>query len=116
MIFTKVKTLLFILVYLIFFISFSKSEIVKEIVVLGNERVSDETIVMFSDVNINQNIDTEKLNNILNNLYETNFFENVSISLKDNKLEILVDEFPIIDTITYSGIKSKNLKTKSLKI
>ena len=113
MIFTKVKTLLFILVvYLIYFISFSKSEIVKELVVLGNERVSDETVVMFSDVNINQKIDTEKLNNILNNLYETNFFENVSISLKDNKLEILVDEFPIIDTITYSGIKSKTLKNK----
>ena len=116
MIFTKVKTLFYILVYLIFFISFSKSEVVKEIVVLGNERISDETVVMFSDVNIDQNIDTEKLNNILNNLYETNFFENVSISLKDNKLEILVDEFPIIDTITYSGIKSKNLKKKSLKI
>ena len=119
MIFTKVKTLFFILVYLIFFISFSKSEVVKEIVVLGNERISDETVVMFSDVNIDQNIDTEKLNNILNNLYETNFFENVSISLKDNKLEILVDEFPIIDTITYSGIKSKNLKkeiTQNLKL
>ena len=119
MIFTKVKTLFFILVYLIFFISFSKSEVVKEIVVLGNERISDETVVMFSDVNIDQNIDTEKLNNILNNLYETNFFENVSISLKDNKLEILVDEFPIIDTITYSGIKSKNLIkeiTQNLKL
>ena len=119
MIFTKVKTLLFILVYLIFFVSLSKSEVVKEIVVLGNERISDETVVMFSDVNIDQNIDTEKLNNILNNLYETNFFENVSISLKDNKLEILVDEFPIIDTITYSGIKSKNLKkeiTQNLKL
>ena len=115
MIFTKVKTLLFILVYLIFFISFSKSEIVKEIVVLGNERVSDETIVMFSDVNINQNIDTEKLNNILNNLYETNFFENISISFKDNKLEILVYEFPIIDTITFSGIKSKTLKNEIIQ-
>ena len=115
MIFTKVKTLLFILVYLIFFISFSKSEIVKEIVVLGNERVSDETIVMFSDVNINQNIDTEKLNNILNNLYETNFFENISITFKDNKLEILVYEFPIIDTITFSGIKSKTLKNEIIQ-
>ena len=119
MIFTKVKTLFFILVYLIFFISFSKSEIIKEIVVLGNERVSDETVLMFSDVKINQNIDTEKLNNILNNLYETNFFENISINFKDNKLEILVDEFPIIDTITYSGIKSKTLKkeiTQNLKL
>ena len=40
MIFTKIKTLFFIFVYLIFFISFSKSEIVKEIVVLGNERIT----------------------------------------------------------------------------
>tara|TARA_Y100000591_G_scaffold113348_1_gene96838 strand:+ start:1325 stop:3574 length:2250 start_codon:yes stop_codon:yes gene_type:complete len=119
MLFSKIKILLFILLYLFSFVSYSKSEVVSEIVILGNERVSDETIIMFSDVKINENIDTEKLNKILINLYDSNFFENVSISLKKNKLEITVDEFPIIDNIKYSGIKSKTIKkeiTQNLKL
>ena len=119
MLFSKIKILLLILLYLFSFVSYSKSEVVSEIVILGNERVSDETIIMFSDVKINENIDTEKLNQILINLYDSNFFENVSISLKKNKLEITVDEFPIIENIKYSGIKSKNIKkeiTQNLKL
>ena len=119
MLFSKIKILLFILLYLFSFVSYSKSEVVSEIVILGNERVSDETIIMFSDVKINENIDTEKLNKILINLYDSNFFENVSISLKKNKLEITVDEFPIIENIKYSGIKSKTIKkeiTQNLKL
>ena len=119
MLFSKIKILLFILLYLFSFVSYSKSEVVSEIVILGNERVSDETIIMFSDIKINENIDTEKLNKILINLYDSNFFENVSISLKKNKLEITVDEFPIIDNIKYSGIKSKTIKkeiTQNLKL
>ena len=119
MLFSKIKILLFILLFLFSFVSYSKSEVVSEIVILGNERVSDETIIMFSDVKINENIDTEKLNKILINLYDSNFFENVSISLKKNKLEITVDEFPIIDNIKYSGIKSKTIKkeiTQNLKL
>ena len=99
MLFSKIKILIFILAYFTYSISISKSEVVSEIVILGNERVSDETVIMFSDVKINENIDTEKLNTILNELYETNFFENVSVSLKNSKLEIKVVEFPIISNI-----------------
>ncbi len=119
MLFSKIKILIFILAYFTYSISVSKSEVVSEIVILGNERVSDETVIMFSDVKINENIDTEKLNTILNELYETNFFENVSVSLKNSKLEIKVVEFPIISNITYSGVKSKNIKkeiTQNLKL
>ena len=119
MLFSKIKILIFILAYFTYSISISKSEVVSEIVILGNERVSDETVIMFSDVKINENIDTEKLNTILNELYETNFFENVSVSLKNSKLEIKVVEFPIISNITYSGVKSKNIKkeiTQNLKL
>ena len=36
---------------------------------------------MFANVNIDQNIDQIKLNEIVNNLYDTNFFENVSAEI-----------------------------------
>ena len=53
-------------------------EIVKKIDILGNDRIPDETIMMF-DINLNENLDNNKLNLILKNLYDSNFFENIII-------------------------------------
>ena len=47
--------------------------------VKGNERISDETIKMFSNINIGDDIDENELNEILKKIYETNFFENVKV-------------------------------------
>ena len=92
-----------------------KSEIVKNIEILGNERVSNETILMFSDVNINDDLTENRINSILKSLYETNFFKDVSVSFNSSKLSITVIENPIIQSITYNGIKSDTLKEKILK-
>ncbi len=92
-----------------------KSEIVKNIEILGNERVSSETILMFSDVNINDDLTENRVNSILKSLYETNFFKDVSVSFNSSKLSITVIENPIIQSITYNGIKSDTLKEKILK-
>ena len=97
------------------------SEIVNQIKVKGNERISSETIIMFADVEINQNIDDVKLNEILNNLYDTNFFENISAKINSNILTLSVTELPIIEDVIIKGVKSnkinellrKNLKLKS---
>ena len=92
-----------------------KSEIVKNIEILGNERVSNETILMFSDVNINDDLTENRINSILKSLYETNFFKDVSVSFNLSKLSITVIENPIIQSIIYNGIKSDTLKEKILK-
>ena len=92
-----------------------KSEIVKNIEILGNERVSNETILMFSDVNIDDDLTENRINSILKSLYETNFFKDVSVSFNSSKLLITVIENPIIKSITYNGIKSDTLKEKILK-
>ena len=55
------------------------AEEIKKIDVIGNDRISKDTILMFSNTNINQEVTNEGLNNILKNLYETNFFENVEM-------------------------------------
>ena len=69
-----------------------KSEIVKNIEILGNERVSNETILMFSDVNIDDDLTENRINSILKSLYETNFFKDVSVSFNSSKLLITVME------------------------
>ena len=88
------------------------SEIVKEIEINGNERVSDETIIMFSKISIDDDLKSKDLNNIIKNIFKSNFFNDVFVSFKNNKLIITVDEFPIIENINFDGIKSKTLLEK----
>ena len=91
------------------------SEIVKKIEIKGNKRISNETITMFSQVKLDDDLDDKAINKILKNLYETNFFEDVQVSLISNSLSILVKENPIIENISFMGIKSKTLKEKITK-
>ena len=96
-----------IIVALIFsltiFSSFSYSEIAKKIEIKGNDRISTETIILFSNVQLNENVNNDKLDQILKNLYETNYFKNVEASIVDNKLVIIVDENSIIGNIDFEG-------------
>ena len=94
----------------IFFLSFSFSEIVKEIKVKGNERITDEIISMFSGIELGQDLKNSDINNVIKNLYETNFFNNVSVALNNNIILINVDEAAIIDNIVISGIKAEKHK------
>ena len=97
------------------------AEIIKNIEVEGNERISKDTIIMFSEIKIGDEINVNTTNQILNNIYKTNFFKDVKVSFKNEILTIAVEENPIIENITLNGIKAKkinkvlrqNLKLKS---
>ena len=52
---------------------------IKNIVISGNNRISDETIILFGDIKINKNYEDRDLNKVIKNLYKTNFFENFKI-------------------------------------
>ena len=86
------------------------SEIIKDIEISGNDRIADETILMFSDIKLGKDFSQDDINNILKELYETNFFQDISVSLKNNKLSISVIENPVIESIEYNGIKSNTMK------
>ena len=85
------------------------STTLNKIEVSGNDRISDETIKLFISANINDDIDDNKLNKILKDLYETNFFKNVSLKFDNQILFIKVLENPIIENIIYNGIKSNRI-------
>ena len=102
-----------VLLFLILFINFTTTsfgEIIKKIIISGNERISEETIKIFSDVKVDQKISNEDLNLILKNLYETNFFTNITVKIENNFLLINVLEAPIIDRIEFSGVKADKIK------
>ena len=104
------KILSKIILVLVLLTNNALGEIVKKIDILGNDRIPDETIMMFSDINLNENLDNNKLNLILKNLYDSNFFENIIIDLTKNTLTITVVEFPIIEDIVFKGIKANKIK------
>ena len=99
---------------IIFIFKVNSDELIKSIEVVGNDRISKETIIIFSEVKIDDEIQLNETNNILKRLYETNFFRNVETSLINNKLTITVEENPIIGEIIFEGIKAKRI-IKSLK-
>ena len=103
------KLLIFNIFYLFLFFNISNAEIVNKIVINGNERVSDETIILFSAVKLGDTINAEKLNQIVNSLYDSNFFDNISTSFNNQELTITVKESPIINKVEFQGIKSKTL-------
>ena len=110
------KIILFVFINLFFLNSISNSENVKNIIVIGNERISSETIIVFSDLENVKEINDDVINNSLKNLYKTNFFKDVSIELKNKELIISVKELPLIDTVSIKGIKAKNSFIKRRKV
>ena len=90
-------------------ISSSLAEILNEVEINGNQRISEETIIMLGQIKKNVDYDNDKLNNILKNLYSTNFFNDIQLKLSDGKLSINLSENPIIEDIEIAGIKKKEL-------
>ena len=107
------KKILFssIFLFIFFFNLLAHSTIIQKIIIDGNDRITDETIRMFADVQTGTNIIDTNLNDILKNLYNTNFFKDVSVEINDDILKIKVLEAPIINKVEIKGIKAKkNLK------
>ena len=98
------------LILIIFFsIASVSAEVLKKIEINGNKRISNESIIIFSDLKTNENITKSDLDTALKNLYKTNFFSNVSFFLENQILSINVEENPIIDNFEITGIKKQSL-------
>ena len=103
------RTNILLIIFYLLFTTSLRAEIVKEINVEGNQRVSSETIRMFTGVSINDDVSENDLNQILKKLYNTNFFDLVFVKITNNSLQIRVKENPIIQNINYDGIKSSKI-------
>ena len=88
----KILVNFFIVSYLL--IGSSNSEIIKEIIVDGNERISKETILVLGNIDKNRDFTSNDLNNTLKKLYNTNFFRDIKISITDGVLNLNLQEKP----------------------
>ena len=76
-----------LIIFTILFFSSLKANEIKDISISGNERISKETILVYGNITLDDKINESKINEILNNLYKTNFFEDIKIRLEGKHLK-----------------------------
>ena len=106
------KIYFFVFLFSIFFTINSYSEVVNKVEVQGNQRISLETIIIFGDIIQGKNYEREDISLLIKKLYETSFFSNISVELLNNKLTIVVEENPIVNSIIFKGEKAEKYKEK----
>ena len=104
-----IKILFFILLLIIANTKSVYSEIIKKIDISGNDRLAKETVILFSELNVNDNIYSEDLNNAFKKLFETDYFKDIKINFNNGYLKIEVVENPLIQSIIINGIKNKSI-------
>ena len=114
--FNIIKILTLLIFIKIFTITSTLSEQLKSIDIEGNERLADETIILFSNLKIGDDIDANVINNTFKNLFQTDYFKDLKINFNSGKLSINVKENPIIQKIKINGIKNKSILKELEKI
>ena len=99
-----------------FMIFNASAEVVKKVEVKGNNRVSVETIKIYGKIKLNQNYTEKDLNEVLQNLNSTNFFQDIDINLSNNTLVINIKEYPTVNQLVLLGEKSKRVRDQITKI
>ena len=99
-----------IIILLLFLFNFPalKAEFVENIIIEGNKRISDETIKIYGEVEVNKDFTESDINKVLSNLNLTNFFENIEINLSNKTLRILVEEYPFVNQLIILGEPKKS--------
>jgi outer membrane protein insertion porin family len=86
----------------------SQETLVSSISVDGNKRISTDTIVRLSKVQVGSAYSPTQLNSALQSIKKSSYFKTVNISLVNNILNINVIENPTINSISFEGNKSLN--------
>ena len=98
-----------IIVIFSFLLSFANAETLKKFEISGNKRISDQTIIIFSEIKINEEITKTKLDEVIKRLYKTSFFRDINLSFENQTLFLKVEENPIIEKLEITGIKKQSL-------
>ena len=102
-----IKKIFSLTLLICFIFSTSKAEIVKDVAIEGNKRISKETIMVYGEIQINKDFSERDINKVINNLYSTDFFQNLDVRLENNILKINVLEYPRINKLIVIGEKKK---------
>ena len=79
-----------IIVIFFFLLSLANAETLKKFEISGNKRISDQTIIIFSEIKINEEITKTKLDEVIKRLYKTSFFKDINLSFENQTLFLML--------------------------
>ena len=100
------KLLIFTISLVLMVFTYVNAEVIKDLKISGNKRVSNETIKIYGKIEIGKDYSESDLDSVLKNLYLTNFFEDVNLLLQNNILTINLKEYPLINQLIIIGDKA----------
>ena len=86
---------------------------VRQIVVRGNERIEQGTILSYLPIQVGDTVDPARIDLALKTLFKTDLFSDVQIELQGTTLVVSVVENPIINQVLFEG--NSALKEDKLK-
>ena len=104
------KKFLTLLLFLSVISSKVHADFIKDIKILNNKRISESTIITYGEIKTGKDYSDDQLNEIIKNLYKTNFFKNIDIKVDNGTLILTVEENKIIQSVLVEGIKSKRIQ------
>jgi outer membrane protein insertion porin family len=110
-IFQNLNVILFIVILLLSFSilpnkAHTQETLVSSIIVDGNKRISSDTILSLSKVQVGSAYSPTQLNSALQSIKKSSYFKTVDISIVNNILNINVIENPTINSISFEGNKT----------
>jgi outer membrane protein insertion porin family len=90
-----------------------QSGVVQRIIVRGNERIEQSTILSYLPIQPGETLDPEKADLALKTLFRTDLFADVKIDLQGSDMIVTVTENPIINKVVFegnSGLKEDKLR------
>lgn len=103
----KIFSLTFIFLVILNINSYSNAKNNLEIV--GNKKISEQTIKNIINFNMNTNYTPSELNEMYKKLFQTNFFKSIDLNFNDNLLKINLKENPIINFFYIDGENNKEI-------
>ena len=78
-------------------------ERIREIQIVGVERIEPATVLTYLDIRVGDSMDRETLSRGLKSLFSTGLFADVTLRQKGRVLEVAVVENPVISQIAFEG-------------
>jgi len=92
------------------FYNHSYADVINNIEVKNNDRITKESIITFSGIELGKDYSQDQLNDVLLDLYGTNFFSDIKFNLDGDTLVVDVSERKIIQSIVLNGVKAEKNK------
>ncbi len=93
----------FILIFFNINVSLSNDNLIKKVEIVGNKRIPISFISNITNKYLNLKISNDDINKITKSLYQSDYFEEITVKILNNTLIIEVVETPIINEVFFYG-------------